>query len=349
MSRDRANVAFVGVQRPRASSAPSHGTDHYSHTTPTGKWQRRLSRSASFLDTSNDPTLTAEPALYICSGSPVQHFGDQNDNEEANIPYIDDITHLLADSPEVGLDSIDTLSHEKSIRKGSTTSSTGGSDTNVKTLPQIGRDISRWSLRPRKRYKQDGELNDRASRAPDGRDANVQGQVEVKLKHKRNSTSTGMAVTLYTIRNGGGKNYTVRRVRQSLPKWEDLQSLASLSYTEQIYSIHDAVYILIEDGRDEMAQIRQIRDLGNGRKVILVLWYYSREETRTLKGINMSAWPGESLYMVSTRMQVLAWDTLNGKVGQAKVSLLADKKIVDVCSKSCRIYDHDDGSMEWLP
>ena len=42
----------------------------------------------------------------ICSDSPV-----------------DDITHLLADSPEVGIDSIDTLSHEQSLRNGSTTSS----------------------------------------------------------------------------------------------------------------------------------------------------------------------------------------------------------------------------------
>ena len=64
----------------------------------------------------------------------------------------------------------------------------------------------------------------------------------------------------------------MRRVRQSLPKWEDLQSLPSLSYIEQVYSIHDVVHILMEDGRDEMAQIRQIRDLGNGRKVILVLF-----------------------------------------------------------------------------
>ena len=177
----------------------------------------------------------------------------------------------------------------------------------------------------------------------------MQGQVEVELKHKRSSTSTGVAVTLYTIRSGGEKTYTVRRVCQSLPKWEDLQSLPCLSYTEQVYSIHDVVYILMEDGRDEMAQIRQIRDLGNGRKVILVLWYYSREETKTLKGVNMSAWPGESLYMVSTRMQVLMCDTLNGKVEHGKVSMLADGKIVDVCSKSCRIYDHTDGSMEWLP
>ena len=259
------------------------------------------------------------------------------------------MTHLLADSSEVGLDSMDTLSHEQSLRNESTTSSTGDSDTTVKTLPQIGSDISRWSLRPRKRYKQDGEFNDRASSAPNGRDTNVQRQVEVDFKHKRNTTSTERAVTLYRIRNGGRKTYTVRRVRQSLPNWEDLQSLPSLSYTEQVYSIHDVVHILMEDGRDEMAQIRQIRDLGNGRKAILVLWCYSREETRTLKGINMSAWPGESLYMVSTRMQVLTWDTLNGKVEQRKVSMLADGKIVDVCSKSCRIYDHDDGSMEWLP
>ena len=64
VSRDRANIPFVDVQRLRASSAPSHGTGFYSHYTPTGKWHRRLSRSAYFVDTSNDPTLTAEPVLY---------------------------------------------------------------------------------------------------------------------------------------------------------------------------------------------------------------------------------------------------------------------------------------------
>ena len=95
------------------------------------------------------------------------------------------MTHLLADSPEVGLDSIDTLSHEQSLRNESTTSSTGDSDTTVKTLPQIG---------------SDQPLVFETEKTLQRKDTNVQGQFEVDFKHKRNPTSTERAVTLYTIR-----------------------------------------------------------------------------------------------------------------------------------------------------
>ena len=119
----------------------------------------------------------------------------------------------------------------------------------MKKLPQIGSEISRWSLKPRKRYKRDGEINDRVSRVPNWKDANAQGQVDMKFKQKRNCIGTGIAVTLYTIRNGWKKNYTVRRVRKfwmservgdvaSFPEFDEVSRYGSnKAYT--LLNIHD--------------------------------------------------------------------------------------------------------------
>ena len=99
---------------------------------------------------------------------------------------------------------------------------------------------------------------------------------------------------------------------------------------------------------DSIAQIRQIRDLGDGRKVICVLWYYSRYEMRAFECANMSLWPEDCSYTLSTQLWVLMWDTVNGKVEQKELEGIVAGKVVDVCAKACRIIDQNDRSMEWL-
>jgi hypothetical protein len=109
------------------------------------------------------------------------------------------------------------------------------------------------------------------------------------------------------------------------------------------------VYILLQGEQDDsIARVRQIRDLSDGRKVICVLWYYSRHEVRRLKCSNPGSWPKGSRYMLSTQMQILMWDTINGKVETEVQDELAEGKVIDVCNKPCRIYDQDHCSVEWV-
>jgi hypothetical protein len=52
--------------------------------------------------------------------------------------------------------------------------------------------------------------------------------------------------------------------------------------------------------------------------------------------------------MLSTQMQILMWDTINGKVEAEMLDEMAEGKVIDVCDKSCRIYDQDHCSVEWV-
>jgi hypothetical protein len=47
-------------------------------------------------------------------------------------------------------------------------------------------------------------------------------------------------------------------------------------------------------------------------------------------------------------MQILMWDTINGKVEAEVQDQLAEGKVIDVCDTPCRIYDQDHCSIEWV-
>jgi len=52
----------------------------------------------------------------------------------------------------------------------------------------------------------------------------------------------------------------------------------------------------------KISQQSLMRSLGDGRKFICVLWYYSRDEMRTIHCANMSLWPEDCSYMLSTQL-----------------------------------------------
>ena len=207
--------------------------------------------------------------------------------------------------------------------------------------------------RPRQRphhYKEKGDMEvlwpgKKRHSAPMKKDA-------CTCKHPRVSPEfqhTAPALELYIISNNGKKTYSIKPIWQAMPEWQNLVSLPTVVFARENYSINDVVYILMQEGKDDpIAQIRQIRDLGGGRKVICVSWYYSRDEMRTMNCANMSLWPEDCSYMLSTQLQVLMWDTMNGKVAQKELEAVAVGKVVDVCAKPCRIIDRNDRSMKWL-
>ncbi len=74
------------------------------------------------------------------------------------------------------------------------------------------------------------------------------------------------------------------------PKWQDLVSQPSVVFAHENFSVNDIVYILLESEQDDsVAQLRQIRGLGDGRTLIFVSWYYSRDEAKRLHCANMSS------------------------------------------------------------
>jgi hypothetical protein len=156
-------------------------------------------------------------------------------------------------------------------------------------------------------------------------------------------------VELYTIRNNGKLTYSIQRKRQATPKWQDLVSLPFVVFAHETYFVGDIVYILLQGEQDDsVAQIRQIRDLGDGRTVIFVSWYYSRDEVRRFHCDNMSSWPTGCSHMLSNQLQVLMWDTMNGKIKQKELDTTTASKVVDVFRKPCRLVDRCNKSVQWL-
>jgi hypothetical protein len=108
---------------------------------------------------------------------------------------------------------------------------------------------------------------------------------------------------------------------------------------KETYSINDVVYILLQGGKViQLRKYDKFVDLGDGRKLICVSWYYSRAEMRTIRCANMSLWPEDCSYMLSTQLQALMWNTMNGKVEQkeleAVVAGTVESAIAAICLSS---------------
>jgi hypothetical protein len=129
-----------------------------------------------------------------------------------------------------------------------------------------------------------------------------------------NPAEVPQAFEYYDIHNNGRKDYVIRPVVLGLPPWEELQQLKSIVHRVQ-YEVGDIVYIYLGNSDDDgIALIREIRDLGDGRAMICVLWYAAFEEAVTYKCRNLHLWPRGHTHMVTNQLAVLMWDTANGKV-----------------------------------
>ena len=63
-----------------------------------------------------------------------------------------------------------------------------------------------------------------------------------------------------------------------MPSWRMLTSQASVEYAGDTFQVGDTVHIRLAGSGSAPAQIREIRDLGDGRKLIAIFWYYSKAE-----------------------------------------------------------------------
>jgi hypothetical protein len=138
-------------------------------------------------------------------------------------------------------------------------------------------------------------------------------------------------------------------IRQPIPKGAEFSLLA---YCSLLGRLIPSMMLSISCYNLQGGKVIQLRkydkfvDLGDGRKLICVSWYYSRAEMWTIRCANMSLWPEDCSYMLSTQLQALMWDTMNGKVEQKELEAVMAGKVVDVFAKPCRIIHQNDRSME---
>lgn len=171
-----------------------------------------------------------------------------------------------------------------------------------------------------------------------------------------NSETTGQsdddveaALEYYSVVRNGLKNHYIKRHDKSVPQWNSLTSLPYLDYHGVRYKVGDVVYILLQDNdEDSFGKIREIRDLADGRKVISVLWYFTAKDARSYGCTTLKRWPKGKSHMLTSMLQVLMWDTINGMVDENVLKQVASGKILDIYAKTCKILESDAKAVTWI-
>jgi len=153
----------------------------------------------------------------------------------------------------------------------------------------------------------------------------------------------------YCVVRNGRKNHYIMRHDKSVPQWKNLTSLPDLEYRGVRYKVGDVVYILLQDDtEDSFAKIREIRNLADGRKVISVLWYFTIKDAKSYGCTTLKRWPKGKSHILTTMLQVLMWDTINGMVDENVLNRLASGIILDVSAKTCKVVESDAKVVTWL-
>ena len=238
--------------------------------------------------------------------------------------------------------SVDIVSYNHSRAMQSTHQSASPSD-DERSLSQSVRD--------------DGDIQPQNVTQDDLRNADRGGDTSVDMAAEQtNSQTTGQsdddveaALEYYSVVRNGLKNHYIKRHDKSAPQWNSLTSLPYLDYHGVRYKVGDIVYILLQDNdEDSFAKIREIRDLADGRKVISVLWYFTAKDARSYGCTTLKRWPKGKSHMLTSMLQVLMWDTINGMVDENVLKQVASGKILDVYAKTCKVLDSDAKAVSWI-
>ena len=156
----------------------------------------------------------------------------------------------------------------------------------------------------------------------------------------------------YQVRHNG-QRYTITRkrgARKEVGAWNDLAELSSVQFQQWTFKVGESIRIRMQNNKDDaFALIRQIKDLGDGRKVMFVLWYCSFDDIKDWGCINMEDWPEGRSLMLTTWMDVLMSSTANGKMGAKEQKEVVAEKVVDICRPNqARIYYKGDPFLEWM-
>lgn len=118
---------------------------------------------------------------------------------------------------------------------------------------------------------------------------------------------------LYAVKANEHGKLTIRSLHQWLPAWETLDRIDSIVASDEEYSVGVYAYVRLA-GRDGRAPalILEGRGVEDGRQLCLLAWLYTRLEANAVYGQASSAWPIGQEFILSTHLQIVDCDTLDG-------------------------------------
>lgn len=164
------------------------------------------------------------------------------------------------------------------------------------------------------------------------------------------------ATEYFTVKDNTSPFYTVElRASYSTPRhspkpWGSLEDLVSIKWNGITYKIGDIIHVRQDDERDpvEIAEVAEIKDLGDTRSVLRVFWFCSRDMVkRTLQRKDLRAWPRDRMNIKSTHMDVVMWDCATGKLSKADLRTICEGKVLNMSAKAPRVRRKDLASVSW--
>jgi hypothetical protein len=148
------------------------------------------------------------------------------------------------------------------------------------------------------------------------------------------------AMEYFTVKNNCHEYHSIEPIDPYNIAWDSLQSHNSMEYCGDTYQVGGVIKVLVSGAEeDSITKIREIKSLDNGRYVLQILWYH-REEIRFAGRRNICNWPTGNTHMRTTYVEVVMWDTVNGKVSAEQLDKLCPGKIFDLSRKSVRNKTH---------
>ncbi|KAH7021678.1 hypothetical protein B0J12DRAFT_687337 [Macrophomina phaseolina] len=116
---------------------------------------------------------------------------------------------------------------------------------------------------------------------------------------------------LYHVKHNTTKHFRVCRWRGArVPRWKDLELEYSVELQSVELRIGDLIVVVVSGQADAVAEIAEIRAVGDGRHVLRVFWFLDRDSVLPkLDDIERTEFPTEFAYVKAAYTQVILWTT----------------------------------------
>lgn len=149
------------------------------------------------------------------------------------------------------------------------------------------------------------------------------------------------------------KNYIIMPREPSSTPWMSLNQLQRVEWNGTVYEPGDVIYILLSSSRSNaadyaIAELCEIRSLGDGRYVIFIFWFMSVREARRL----VSSQDARELsrgwrYVKTTHMQIVMWDCASGKLANQELQGVCPQLVLDMSVSPHRIRRKNASAVRW--
>jgi hypothetical protein len=137
-------------------------------------------------------------------------------------------------------------------------------------------------------------------------------------KETPNSSSLPLSDNLYAVDTRPNYRISIRKLRRQLPAWVSLKRVGREEASREKYPVGSYVYVQLEGDRGRApAMVLEKRQLSDGRRLCLSAWLYNRTDANLTASQWKSTWPRGRIYVTSTHLQVLDYDTLDGLLESA--------------------------------